>query len=110
METKAKLLLVGATGLVGRHVLELALDDARVASVVAPVRRALPAHPKLSSPQVDFDRLDPESSWWNADAVICTLGTTMKSQARRPPSGASTMTIRLPWHGWPTRTAHPPMC
>lgn len=78
METKAKLLLVGATGLVGRHVLELALDDARVASVVAPVRRALPAHPKLSSPQVDFDRLDPEASWWNADAVICTLGTTMK--------------------------------
>jgi len=78
METKAKPLLVGATGLVGRHVLELALDDARVASVVAPVRRALPAHPKLSSPQVDFDRLDPESSWWNADAVICTLGTTMK--------------------------------
>lgn len=78
METKAKLLLVGATGLVGRHVLELALDDARVASVVAPVRRALPAHPKLSSPQVDFDRLVPEASWWNADAVICTLGTTMK--------------------------------
>ncbi|MEJ2800783.1 NAD(P)H-binding protein [Comamonadaceae bacterium PP-2] len=78
METKAKLLLVGATGLVGRHVLELALADARVASVVAPVRRALPAHPKLSSPQVDFDRLDPEASWWKADAVICTLGTTMK--------------------------------
>lgn len=78
METKAKLLLVGATGLVGRHVLELALADARVASVVAPVRRALPAHPKLSSPQVDFDRLVPEASWWNADAVICTLGTTMK--------------------------------
>ncbi|MCL6484667.1 MAG: NAD-dependent dehydratase, partial [Janthinobacterium lividum] len=33
-----KLLLVGATGLVGREVLRLALADARVSTVVAPVR------------------------------------------------------------------------
>ncbi|HBH69060.1 MAG TPA: NAD-dependent dehydratase, partial [Erwinia persicina] len=33
-----KLLLVGASGLVGGHLLRLALADARVASVVAPVR------------------------------------------------------------------------
>ena len=74
-----KLLLVGATGLVGRHVLDLALADPRVESVVAPVRRALPAHPKLSSPHVDFDRLDQDAPWWRADAVICTLGTTMRA-------------------------------
>ncbi len=72
------LLLVGATGLVGRHVLDLALADPRVASVVAPARRELPSHPKLVSPRVDFDRLDADAAWWQADAVICTLGTTMR--------------------------------
>ena len=33
-----KLLLVGSTGLVGRHVLDLALADGRIDAVVAPVR------------------------------------------------------------------------
>lgn len=71
------LLLVGATGLVGSHVLRLALADERVDSVVAPSRRDLPNHPKLQAPVVDFERLPEDASWWQADAVICTLGTTM---------------------------------
>ena len=70
---------MGATGLVGSHTLALALDDPRVASVVALTRRALPAHPKLTTVVVDFDRLDPHAAWWQADAVICTLGTTMRA-------------------------------
>lgn len=78
-----KLLLVGATGLVGREVLRLALMDARVSEVVAPVRKPLPAHPKLDAPLVDFDRLPPDASWWRMDAVICTLGTTMKLAGTR---------------------------
>lgn len=78
-----KLVLVGATGLVGRHVLELALADARVGAVVAPARRALPEHPKLSAPRVDFDHLPEEADWWRADAVICTLGTTMRTAGSR---------------------------
>ncbi|MUI15350.1 NAD(P)H-binding protein [Massilia dura] len=78
MTANAKLLLVGATGLVGRHTLDLALADPRIAAVIAPGRGALPPHPKLSSPRVDFGHLDQEASWWRADAVICTLGTTMR--------------------------------
>ncbi|WP_459570184.1 Rossmann-fold NAD(P)-binding domain-containing protein [Cupriavidus sp. 8B] len=74
-----KLLLVGTTGLVGRHVLDLALADPRVGAVVAPTRRALPEHPKLLAPRVDFDRLPQGADWWQADAVICTLGTTMRA-------------------------------
>lgn len=73
-----KLILAGATGLVGQHVLRLALADARVSYVVAPARRALAAHPKLLAPTVDFSRLPADAPWWRADAVICTLGTTMK--------------------------------
>ena len=74
-----KLLLVGSSGLVGSHVLEMALADPKVTSVVAPTRRPLPAHQKLQAPVIDFDALPQDAPWWQADAVICTLGTTMRS-------------------------------
>lgn len=78
-----RLILAGATGLVGRHVLALALGDARIERVVAPTRRALPAHPRLEAPVVDFAALPPDAPWWHADAVICALGTTMKQAGTR---------------------------
>ena len=74
-----KLLLIGATGLVGRHVLAQALADARIETVTAPVRRDLPAHPKLSAPRVDFEALPEAASWWRADAAICAFGTTIRA-------------------------------
>lgn len=75
------LLLVGATGLVGRHVLQQALADPRVERLVAPTRRALPAssgaaQAKLLNPVVDFDALPEGADWWSVDAAIGTLGTT----------------------------------
>lgn len=74
-----KLLLVGASGLVGSHVLKLALDDPRISGVVAPSRCPLSTHAKLHNPIVDFKNLPEDASWWqDIDAVICTLGTTMK--------------------------------
>ena len=78
-----KLILTGATGLVGREVLRLALSDARVTAIVAPVRKPLPAHPKLDAPLVDFDALPADAPWWQAHALICTLGTTMKVAGTR---------------------------
>jgi uncharacterized protein YbjT (DUF2867 family) len=71
------LLLLGATGLVGQQVLRLALSDARVAQVVAPTRRALPALVKLINPVVDFNHLPQDAPWWSVDGVVCALGTTM---------------------------------
>jgi uncharacterized protein YbjT (DUF2867 family) len=79
MDAEMKLLLVGSTGLVGRHVLDLALADPRVDAVVAPVRKKLPVHPKLHAPLVDYDHLPDDAEWWRADAVICTLGTTLRT-------------------------------
>lgn len=73
-----RLLLVGATGAVGRRVLDAALADPRVSAVVAPTRRALPAHPRLLNPIVDFAALPAAAPWWQVDAVICTLGTTIR--------------------------------
>ena len=75
-----KLLLAGSTGLVGRHVLELALAHPSIDAVVAPVRRASAiTHAKLVAPVVDFDALPEDADWWRVDAVACTLGTTMRT-------------------------------
>ena len=65
--------------LVGRHVLDLALADGRIDAVVAPVRRDVAYHPKLLAPTVDFERLPKNVDWWRVNAVICTLGTTMRA-------------------------------
>ena len=73
------LLLVGATGAVGRQVLALALVDPRIEQVVAPTRRPLPKHANLYNPVIDFAHLPIDAPWWNVDAVICTLGTTIKA-------------------------------
>lgn len=72
-----RILILGATGLVGQQVLAQALADPSVAQVVAPTRRALTPHPKLLNPIVDFKAL-PQADWWTADAVVCCLGTTLK--------------------------------
>lgn len=78
-----KLLLLGATGLVGGHVLELALADPRVTAVIAPSRRPLPERPRLAVPVVDFSALPQDPSIWAVDAVICALGTTLKQAGSR---------------------------
>jgi putative NADH-flavin reductase len=73
-----KLDLVGAIGLVGRKVLKQALADPRINLVIAPVRGMLAAHPKLHPPLTDFDNLSEAADLWRADAVVCTLGITMR--------------------------------
>lgn len=74
-----RLMLVGATGLVGSHVLRLALADPLVEQVVAPTRRSLVPHPRLLNPIVDFNQLPQDAEWWRVDAVVCTLGTTIRA-------------------------------
>ncbi|WP_439520083.1 NAD-dependent dehydratase [Hydrogenophaga sp.] len=74
-----RLMLVGATGLVGSHVLRLALADLSVEQVVAPTRKSLVPHPKLLNPVVDFGQLPQDAEWWRVDAVVCTLGTTIRA-------------------------------
>src|SRR3990167_8571773 len=73
-----KLMLVGATGLVGGHVLQQALADPAVAQVVAPTRQSLVPHAQLLNPLVDFQPLPEGAEWWRLDAVVCPLGTTIR--------------------------------
>lgn len=75
------LLVLGATGLVGRQIIDAALAHPQVGKVIAPTRRALPAEltaqAKLDNPLVDFNALPASAPWWQADAALCALGTTM---------------------------------
>ena len=82
MAKELSLLLVGATGAVGQAVLRQALAEKRITRIVAPTRRPLEAgfvgNPRLLNPVIDFARLPEEAAWWKVDAVVCTLGTTIK--------------------------------
>lgn len=71
-----RVLIAGASGLVGGHVVAKALADDRIKRLIAPTRRPLAAHAKLDNPLVDFDQLPADAEWWNVDGVICALGTT----------------------------------
>nr|WP_314901145.1 NAD(P)H-binding protein [uncultured Deefgea sp.] len=72
-------LILGATGAVGRHLLAQALQHPDITRVIAPTRRALPAHAKLENPMIDFESLPIDAPWWHADAALCALGTTLKT-------------------------------
>ncbi|MCF7751916.1 oxidoreductase [Bacillus subtilis subsp. subtilis] len=79
-----KVMLVGATGLVGGQVLQQVLDDARCDAVIAPTRRPLEVtDPVLHNPVVDFERLPVDAPWWAVDAVICALGSTIRQAGSR---------------------------
>jgi uncharacterized protein YbjT (DUF2867 family) len=71
-----KILLAGATGLVGGNALKLLLADERVTQVVAPTRRPLAPHAKLLNPIADSTSLPLDAAWWAVDGAICALGTT----------------------------------
>ncbi len=79
-----KVMLVGATGLVGGQVLQQLLDDDRCDAVVAPTRRPLGVSaPALFNPVVDFEQLPLDAGWWAVDAVICALGSTIRQAGSR---------------------------
>ena len=79
-----RVMLLGATGLVGGQVLRLLLEDRRCTAVIAPGRRPLGVtHARLHAPVLDFDQLPPAPDWARVDAVICALGTTMAQAGSR---------------------------
>ena len=72
-------LLLGATGLVGRHTLDLLAHDARWDRVVTLSRRPLDAVSARHEPGVlDFGELARTPERFACDDLFCALGTTMK--------------------------------
>lgn len=73
-------LVVGATGLIGRSLIDQLIQSTHYNRIVALVRKwDGPLHPKLEIVTVDFDRLlDYEQSVPPGQTVFCCVGTTQK--------------------------------
>jgi uncharacterized protein YbjT (DUF2867 family) len=72
-----RLLLLGATGLVGSSTLKLALSNDAFAEVIAPTRKPLAASDRLVNPITSrIEELAAVLKSYRLDAVICALGTT----------------------------------
>ena len=72
-------LLLGASGLVGGHCLDLLLADHLYDRIILFVRRTMPRqHAKLQQQVVDFERLEDYAEVAHGHEVFCCLGTTIK--------------------------------
>ncbi len=74
-------MLLGATGLVGSHTLDLLTGDDRFGRVIVPTRRPLPSGngpEKIDVRIVDFERPESFGPLDGLDVGICALGTTIK--------------------------------
>lgn len=77
-------LLAGASGLVGRSLLDLLLAAPEYGRVISVGRRKLDvAHPKLEQRIVDFAALDRALAGVNCDDAFCCLGTTIRQAGSR---------------------------
>jgi uncharacterized protein YbjT (DUF2867 family) len=75
--TPQHILLAGATGLTGEHLLDRLLNEPTVSRVLAPTRRPLAEHAHLENPVGDLPSLLPTLSG-QIDIAYCCLGTTIK--------------------------------
>lgn len=79
LEVVRDVLLLGATGLVGRELLSLLCDDGDVQRVVVIARRPTGAtHAKLDEHVFDLDQMDAHADLFKVDQLFCALGTTIK--------------------------------
>lgn len=71
--------IAGSTGLIGKQLLQLLLDDPEYHLVKAITRTPLELkHVKLHNIVADFNRLGEYADRISGDVVFCCLGTTMK--------------------------------
>lgn len=75
--TPQHILLAGATGLTGEHLLDRLLNEPTVARVLAPSRRPLAGHPHLENPVGELQTLLPHLQG-PVNTAFCCLGSTRK--------------------------------
>ncbi|WP_417661981.1 oxidoreductase [Pseudomonas sp.] len=75
--TPQHILLAGATGLTGEHLLDRLLNEPTVKRLLAPTRRALAEHAHLENPVGELLDVLPQLSG-QVDTAFCCLGTTIK--------------------------------
>jgi uncharacterized protein YbjT (DUF2867 family) len=73
-----RVLILGATGLVGRNALAHALAQPAITHVIAPTQKPLTKHDKLTNPvATNLELLLADVAGWRPDAAICATGTTI---------------------------------
>ncbi|MGA4632447.1 oxidoreductase [Pseudomonas solani] len=75
--TPQHVLLAGATGLTGEHLLDRLLNEPTVERVLAPTRRPLAEHKRLDNPVGDIADLLPQLQG-PVDTAFCCLGSTIR--------------------------------
>ncbi|TWI52408.1 uncharacterized protein YbjT (DUF2867 family) [Pseudomonas duriflava] len=75
--TPQNILIAGATGLTGEHLLDRLLNEPTLCRILAPTRRPLSPHPRLENPIGELNELLP-SLTGPLDVAFCCLGTTIK--------------------------------
>jgi uncharacterized protein YbjT (DUF2867 family) len=75
--TPQHVLLAGATGLTGEHLLDRLLSEPTISRVLAPSRSPLAEHPHLENPVGQLQELLPQLDG-QIDAAFCCLGTTIR--------------------------------
>lgn len=73
--TPQHILLAGATGLAGEHLLDRLLTEPTIARVLAPTRQPLAEHPRLENPRGPLAELLPSLSG-PVDTAFCCLGSS----------------------------------
>lgn len=72
-----KILLIGASGLIGSKFLDQMLIDPEITSIVLFVRKRIPLeHTKIVQHLINFEVINDYAQYFNGDALVCTLGTT----------------------------------
>ena len=79
IKEKKSALILGASGLIGGHLLEFLLKDDSYREIIVPVRKSLQIkHEKLVECIIDFDRMENLEEYLPVSIVFCCLGTTIK--------------------------------
>lgn len=77
-------LVLGGTGLIGKHLLTLLLNDERYSQVSSLTRRTAGIeHTNLTEQLIDLDEMSQYEHSFSVDDVFCCLGTTMKKAGDR---------------------------
>lgn len=72
-----KVILVGASGLIGSHLLKLLIESAEVSEILVLLRKPLNlANSKVLELMIDFDELEGFLADIKGDIIFCCLGTT----------------------------------
>ncbi|OIP00396.1 MAG: hypothetical protein AUJ98_07565 [Bacteroidetes bacterium CG2_30_33_31] len=79
MTIKRNAIVLGATGLVGRKLVELLVNDESFSNIKLIVRRNSGfSHPKIQEEIVDFNNINSYKSILNGDILFSCMGTTLK--------------------------------